>query len=224
MSQAPRTIGTGAADVLRRRGEQMKRVLVAALVLSTLVVTAGCGAGGTAGDAEHGQAAVQDSALFVERADAAATGLAQTLGGRLTASLSEGGVAHAIDFCAGTALPLTDSVAAVHGVDLKRVSERTRNPSNTPDAEDRLAILAMDSIMRESGSPPAFRLQRTADGGLRYYRPLMIGAMCVQCHGPAEALSPDVARVLRARYPDDEATGYEEGDLRGVIRVAAPGR
>ena len=40
--------------------------------------------------------------------------------------------------------------------------------------------------------------------------------MCLTCHGPVEAIPPEVRAVLRKRYPSDQATGYSVGDLRGA--------
>ena len=47
--------------------------------------------------------------------------------------------------------------------------------------------------------------------------------LCLTCHGAA--LSPDVEAALAESYPEDHATGYSAGDLRGafvVERVIAP--
>ena len=66
-------------------------------------------------------------------------------------------------------------------------------------------------------------MQVTDDGRFRYYIPLRIGPMCLQCHGPRDALEPTVRRALDALYPEDRATGYGVGDLRGVVRVTVPG-
>jgi hypothetical protein len=49
-----------------------------------------------------------------------------------------------------------------------------------------------------------------------------VAAACTTCHGPRESLSVGTRAVLEARYPDDEATGYAEGALRGLIRVTFP--
>lgn len=58
------------------------------------------------------------------------------------------------------------------------------------------------------------------DGRVAYAEPLVIQDLCVACHGGAVA--PDVKAVLAARYPDDRATGYAVGDLRGVAWVELP--
>jgi hypothetical protein len=45
---------------------------------------------------------------------------------------------------------------------------------------------------------------------------------CLQCHGPGENISAEVAAILAERYPDDGATGHEKGDLRGLVSVTIP--
>jgi mono/diheme cytochrome c family protein len=53
-------------------------------------------------------------------------------------------------------------------------------------------------------------------------RPLPTAATCTKCHGSAERLSPEVRAILAAAYPQDKATGFEEGDLRGFIWAESP--
>ena len=43
---------------------------------------------------------------------------------------------------------------------------------------------------------------------------------CLLCHGPAVAAP--VQSAIRARYPQDAATGFEEGSLRGAFWVEVP--
>ena len=43
------------------------------------------------------------------------------------------------------------------------------------------------------------------------------GGLCLQCHG--EAIAPPVAEKISALYPDDKATGFREGDIRGAFVV-----
>ncbi|HCF96715.1 MAG TPA: hypothetical protein DEW46_16805, partial [Verrucomicrobia bacterium] len=45
---------------------------------------------------------------------------------------------------------------------------------------------------------------------------------CVACHGPEEQIQPDVLAAIRAHYPNDRATGFQPGDLRGAISVEVP--
>jgi hypothetical protein len=159
-------------------------------------------------------------ALAMEKGTAAADALTGALIGHLTAALDEGGPEGAIEFCATEALALTaDAMGTMDGVDIKRTSTRVRNPANAPDSLEALALAYFEERLGATGALPAAWLQPEGDQALRYYRPLVINQLCVQCHGPMGALPPKVLAALDARYPDDQATGYLAGDFRGLIRV-----
>jgi hypothetical protein len=151
----------------------------------------------------------------------AAQALREGLSARLSAALAAGAPEDAIGVCADEAMPLTDSIAAATRVlGVKRTSLRVRNPRNDPDALERAALEWFAD--REGGEPRPTLLVQRDDGDYRYYSPLRVAAMCTSCHGPAESLPDPVRSALRERYPDDKATGYAEGDLRGLIRVTVP--
>jgi hypothetical protein len=153
--------------------------------------------------------------------EAAATSLRQGLSARLTAAMAEGGPEAAIDVCAVEAMSLTDSIAAASPASaMKRTSLRVRNPRNAPDAAERAALEWFEE--RESAGERPTSLVERDGSGYRYYAPLRVAALCVSCHGPSETLAPATRAALDARYPDDAATGYSEGDLRGLIRVTVP--
>jgi hypothetical protein len=44
--------------------------------------------------------------------------------------------------------------------------------------------------------------------------------LCLVCHG--ETLAPEIAAQIAAQYPEDQATGFADGDLRGVFWVEFP--
>ena len=62
---------------------------------------------------------------------------------------------------------------------------------------------------------------RSAGGGLiaghQFKRIASISNTCLACHG--ETVSGEVLEEIRAIYPDDEATGFREGEFRGVVWV-----
>ena len=73
--------------------------------------------------------------------------------------------------------------------------------------------------MAEDGALPQDWVQRTPANEYRYYRPLTIQPVCLACHGDPATMNPLVLDALETAYPDDHATGYEVGDLRGLVRV-----
>ena len=131
----------------------------------------------------------------------------------------------ALSFCANSAQSITDMVNrdAKKGVRVKRVSEKYRNPLNKPDNLDNLAFQFFQKMKDRDGVYPddfITRLRHKEDKNIeifRYYEPLFIEKPCLACHG--EKLKPEVAAQLKELYPNDMATGYKLGDLRGLIAV-----
>lgn len=156
--------------------------------------------------------------------DPAAMSLVRTLGGRLNAHMADGGPPGAIAFCSAEAQALTDSVSGAldEGWAVKRTTLRTRNPRNAPDSLEAVALTYFQEAAGSDDGLPEHFVQVTPDGDYRYYMPLQLGHMCMECHGPRESLDPAVREVLDTRYPADQATGYAEGDFRGVVRVTVP--
>ena len=110
---------------------------------------------------------------------------------------------------------------------VRRVSEKVRNRADTPDADER------DVLTFWAREHAAGRLKATdeheeivTENGRRYFhymRPILIaGPVCLQCHGEPAKLAPGVAEALKELYPNDQATGYSVGDLRGAISVKIP--
>lgn len=162
-------------------------------------------------------------ALALEKGAAAADQLSGTLIRHLTAALDSAGPVGAIDFCSTEAPILTaGAVAGMEGLDIKRTSTRVRNPANAPDSLEAAALAYFEAQMASTGALPQAWVQAEGEGALRYYRPLVVNELCVQCHGPLTALASDVVAKLGERYPTDQATGYLPGDFRGLIRVRVP--
>ncbi len=159
------------------------------------------------------------------RGGPAAAALAQGLVGRLGEAIDDRGTVGAIDFCADEALELTRAIAAEHDATLvlKRTTTRWRNPANVPDEAEARVLRYLEALEADApGSAPETLTAMGPDGQARFYRTLRTAPMCLQCHGVEEELDPEVRRILRERYPDDQATGYAAGEFRGVIRVELP--
>jgi hypothetical protein len=156
------------------------------------------------------QAAVPASDALA-RANAAADKLGTTLKGRLVAVMSSEGPLAAVQVCAGEAQALTAAVAAETGVAVGRSSTRLRNTSNAPP--EWVGTWLAEHPTAEDATP----VQWTEGGAARVLRPIAIEAPCLQCHGPKESLAPGVGAILDERYPNDQATGYALGELRGAL-------
>jgi hypothetical protein len=150
--------------------------------------------------------------------------LATSLVTNLSAAIQEGGLTHAVDFCSSEAVRLTADVQdrLGRGLVIKRTTLKYRNPANAPDDLEAAAIDYFTSTLQERDSLPSNYVQRVSIDEFRYYQPLIVNQLCLQCHGNPGEIDPAVIQRLTARYPEDRATGYASGELRGLIRVSVP--
>ncbi|TWU33033.1 Tll0287-like domain-containing protein [Novipirellula artificiosorum] len=149
---------------------------------------------------------------------AAKEDLYQQLSGRLMQAMTATGPAAAINVCSKEAPKIAETVSQSHGVRIGRTSAKLRNPENAPDpwvAE----LIHYDSEMPIEAEP---KFEELADGGLHVVLPIRLQATCLMCHGPADQISDDVKAQLETLYPDDQATGFNEGDLRGWFWIEVP--
>ncbi len=172
----------------------------------------GMGKGQEGAQADPAEMSVQEAGMHY-----ALTTKAQ-LGKNLMAAIQQKGTAGAVDFCNIRALPLTDSMAQVHGVQIKRVSDKPRNSGNKASMAE-LKHIANFKLALERGEKPTPIVEET-ENQVRFYSPILTNQMCLQCHGtPDKELSLDVLQVIRSKYPDDKAIGYGENQVRGIWSI-----
>lgn len=134
----------------------------------------------------------------------------------LTEAIAKDGAPGAIGFCSEKALTLTVSVDA----NLRRISHKARNPKNKADATE-LSILNAYRASMKTGQAPEPQVRRNADGSETFFAPIVLGnPLCLKCHGaPGTDIDGETLAALRKLYPQDEATGFTLGELRGLWRV-----
>jgi len=59
-------------------------------------------------------------------------------------------------------------------------------------------------------------------GELGALLPIRLKGECQMCHGPADSIDEEVLAAIGENYPEDQAVGFAEGDLRGWFWVLAP--
>ena len=147
--------------------------------------------------------------------------LAKTVRGLLVEELRRGGYEGALRACSETAQRVTEEWRERTGNDARRVSLRIRNPANVPDVFEREVLEDLARLTREGHAAGERHVVVEQDGQrvLRYMKPLVTAPMCLNCHGAAEDLAPQIRELLAHRYPEDRAIGYRKGDIRGAISV-----
>lgn len=151
-----------------------------------------------------------------------ARALVQQFGGSLKNALQtaikEGGLSNGIGVC-NTVAPEIATTNSTGGWTISRTSLKVRNPDNAPTDWQTLQLQAMTGQPVKDGQP--VETWRVVDAGgepaFEYMRAIPTQKLCLGCHG--QSLAPEVQAKLAELYPQDQATGLSEGDLRGAFVV-----
>ena len=148
-----------------------------------------------------------------------------TLKEALQQAIQNGGPVNGIAVCHDKAGQIATDLSQQLGMLVGRTSLKVRNPANAADNWE-LAVLKQFEARKAQGEP-ADKLEFFAviddDQGqktFRYMKAIPTAALCLNCHG--ETISPEVDAKLKELYPNDQARGFKEGDLRGAFTLAKP--
>jgi hypothetical protein len=171
-------------------------------------------------------ATANDTAALQDEARKTAGMLIQTLGGELKGALAAGGPAAAIGVCKEKAPKIAAEAAQKTGLKIKRVSPNNRNPKAVPDAWESAALADLDKRLAAGEKPETLDMNAVVEGKdgkvFRYAKALVTQPLCMTCHGPVDQLADEVKAKLAAEYPNDKATGYTPGMIRGILSIQKP--
>jgi hypothetical protein len=157
-------------------------------------------------------------AVFVQQGDSISAATFDTLSKTLRYVMQTVGADSAVRYCHVQAYPIT-AVYASKGIQIRRTSLKYRNPANEPDVLEYL-ILNEYNAQQRAGLELKPAIRRNKDGTVHYFKPILLQGMCVTCHGdPASDIPESVKNALSTLYPNDQATGYRVGDLRGMWHI-----
>lgn len=150
--------------------------------------------------------------------------LQSTLMGELLGAMKKGGPPKAIEVCRDRAPKIAAEISRESGWTVARTALKVRNPKNAPDAWERKGL--EEFTTRAAAGEDVGTLERSEvveAGGKRTFRfmkAIRTGEPCLTCHGAS--LKPELAAKVKALYPDDQATGFAAGGLRGAFTLAKP--
>ncbi len=184
----------------------------------------GSEAGGAAGGpAAAGAAADTTVAELVLAARGRAAHLGASLMQALASAMDRGGPTAAIPVCSRMAPAIAERLSD-DGWTVGRTALRVRNPANAPDPWERRGLEAMAAAAAAGHDLDGLEryevVERDGVRTFRYLRAIPTAGLCLRCHGTD--IAPDVRRRLAELYPDDEATGFRTGDLRGAFTLSRP--
>lgn len=166
----------------------------------------------------------EKQAAMADEARKAAGSLAQALGGELKQAMTAGGPEAAIGVCKDRAPKIAADVSQKTGMQVTRVSPKNRHPNAVPDAWEAQAQASLENRLAAGEKPETldtWQVVDTPNGKVfRYAKALPVGAVCLNCHG--ENITDGVKAKLASEYPNDKATGYTAGMLRGLISIKRP--
>jgi hypothetical protein len=164
-----------------------------------------------------------DQLPYLEESRNIAKEFMQTLGGTLKKQLEAGNAESAIGICKRIA-PEMAAGYSKDGRVVKRVSLKNRNPlMGLPDEWERQVLEDFDRDYHDG--KPAAEIEKVAivqapEGRwFRYMKAIPTQPMCLQCHGTPNDIPEGVKAVLAKEYPEDKATGYKAGEIRGAISI-----
>jgi hypothetical protein len=152
--------------------------------------------------------------------------LGTELKGELGRALAVGGPAAAIDVCRTRAPAIAARLSKESGAVVSRKALRVRNPANAPNDLERAVLEQFAADLASGHAEMPLEAAVDLNGGGRiehlYMRAIPMEALCTTCHGAT--LAPDVAAAIARAYPDDQATGFAPGELRGAFSVVWPAK
>ncbi|GGE07246.1 c-type heme family protein [Psychroflexus salis] len=140
------------------------------------------------------------------------------LGKNLMGAIQNNGVLHALEFCNVQAMPITDSMAQVHQAQIKRVSDKNRNPLNAANSSELKHIKFFKSQIAEAKEPKPIIEENSSS--INFYYPILTNDMCLKCHGkPNEDIAQKNYNKILKLYPNDKAIGYDINEVRGIWSI-----
>jgi cytochrome c553 len=144
-----------------------------------------------------------------------ALGTKKVLGENLMGTIQNKGTLEALAFCNIQAMPLTDSMSTKFNAEIKRVSDKNRNPNNSTNAQE---LKYIDQFKKQMVAKQEIKPVVLEKGNkVQFYYPIETNTMCLQCHG--KQVKPEVAKQILKLYPKDLALGYSENEVRGIWSI-----
>ena len=159
--------------------------------------------------------------MYADEARQLVKQFASELKGRLVAGMKAGGPVNAIGFCNIEAPGIASKISSNSGWRVARTSLKLRNPGNQPDAWEK-KVLEQFEAERLAGEDPTTlehseTVTQNGKSTYRYMKAIPTGELCLACHG--SHLAEGTSNKLAELYPEDRATGFSVGELRGAFSL-----
>jgi hypothetical protein len=200
-----------------------KVIILLFAAVSGISLTACRQSGDKKGTAEVPVLSESERSVYLEKGKTIAGATFAVLSSQLQSAMQEGGVGSAIEYCQVNAYPLVDSLSKVHNAAIRRTTLKVRNPDDQPTELER-EILEAYARKDAAGEQIGPMVRALKGQEVIFFAPIRTNAFCLQCHGvPGQTLSEENYALIRRHYPEDQAIGYQDGDLRGMWSIRFSG-
>lgn len=161
----------------------------------------------------------EDIDNFKQEGDSIASYAQSVLMQNVQNAIQEGGLEYAVSFCNENAIEITNNISDKHTI--QRLTDKNRNPKNVLDTEmDKKAWKEIKAAFEAEDFQNMEYLEESEEG-VYYYKGITLAMpTCVKCHGKEnEDIDAAVLAKIQEKYPEDLATGYEEGAFRGIWKL-----
>jgi hypothetical protein len=146
------------------------------------------------------------------------------LKGELMGAMKAEGPVKAIEVC-NVAAPAIAGEVSTEGWTVKRTSLKLRNAKAEPDKWERQTLEMFEADKANGADVTKLERAEIVDAGgvrtFRYMKAIPTAAEpCLTCHGGS--IAGPVKAKLAELYPQDQATGFKAGDIRGAFTLSKP--
>ena len=136
---------------------------------------------------------------------------------QLKQALEEAGPVKAIKVCNSEAPEIAAKLSNQYDWKIGRTSLKTRNPKNNPDEWETKVLQQFEQRKQNGEDISTLESYETTAKGFRYMKAIPTKGLCLTCHG--DAIPESVKATLVELYPEDKATGFKAGDIRGAFSI-----
>lgn len=136
---------------------------------------------------------------------------------QLKKALQTGGPQQAIAICATRAPNIARTLSHETGWEVKRVSLKPRHQEAQPDTWETKVLQNFNQRQQAGETAAEINYSEQVNGRYRFMQAQGVEPLCLTCHG--QQLAKEVEKTLKQYYPNDQATGYSLGQIRGAFSL-----
>ena len=167
------------------------------------------------------QALAADTEQLTQKSRAAVKALGGELKSTLQASIKASGPIDSVSMCQVKAPEIANKISQAKGMKVVRTSLKYRNQTNKPDAWEKSVLEKFEQRKAKGEAVNSMEYSELTEHNgekvFRYMKAIPTSEVCLTCHG--SNVPQPIASKINNLYPDDKATGFKKGDIRGAFSV-----